>query len=835
MMPESFLDDIYHHAAGGRARPALLEPGREPVCFGTLCDRARAMAGALAEAGLKRGDVIAAALPGNAEVLGACLGVAGLGAFAPLNPALPEAEQEYFLSRLHPAALISPADSPAAIAARALGVRVLPMQSLTGAAAADFPPPSGSDPAIFLHTSATTGRPKLVCHTHATFVAMSRAGIESLGQTSADLLLCMMPMFHLQGLKAALNQFMAGGSVLLANSSEVARFPEWLIQYRPTWFTAGATLHRAILSSLRNSGVPARGYLRMIRNMGTALPPTLEAELEETFGAPVLNGYGLTETGAVTSSPLPPGKRKSGSAGIASGAEVAVLDESGNIVVKGGEGEIVVRGPGVAHGYWDDPEATRVVFRDGWFHTGDLGRIDSEGYLYVTGRIKEMINKGGEKILPGQIDEALMAHPRVSEAVSFAAPHPTLGEDVAAAVVLRPGAALKAYELRRFAAARLAQFKVPRQILFVDAIPKSATGKPQRHALAALAERPKAQPGDFTRHREAELAACWSRFLAGREFGATDDFFELGGDSLSARMMLVEVQDKFGELNEGEFLIDPTIATLAALIESGDSRERDARPLFALQPYGSRPPFFCIPGAGEDPFYMRLLARRIGAGQPFYVLRDPRPAATRGEQAVETTAAWFAEAAHKAQPEGPLLIGGHCYGGVVAFEMAQRLSAAGRKVALLVMFDAPTPGYPKLLRSWKRYGKAIPRLTPGAVAEHARFLCRLGQRRLASLLPAAQAPTQAETNAFATRRYSPRPFNGKVFTFLAGGERQSTLVLDDSRLGWRDFARGGFETRTVPGTHMSMFAEPHVAKLAEQLEALLSAASTAAPTAYHER
>jgi acyl-CoA synthetase (AMP-forming)/AMP-acid ligase II len=255
---------------------------------------------------------------------------------------------------------------------------------------------------------------------------------------------------------------------------------------RPTWYTAVPTMHQAIVSRAgRNRSAIEANPLRLIRSSSSSLPPQVMAELEETFSCPVIESYGMTEaTHQMASNPLPPAARKPGSVGVAAGPEVAIMDAGGRLLPQGETGEIVIRGDNVTAGYENNPEANAENFTEGWFRTGDQGVIDPEGYLTITGRLKEIINRGGEKISPREVDEVLMDHPAVAQAVTFAMPHPKLGEDVAAAVVPREGETVEERALREFAAARLADFKVPRKVLVLDEIPKGATGKLQRIGLA---------------------------------------------------------------------------------------------------------------------------------------------------------------------------------------------------------------------------------------------------------------------------------------------------------------------------------------------------------------
>jgi acyl-CoA synthetase (AMP-forming)/AMP-acid ligase II len=297
-----------------------------------------------------------------------------------------------------------------------------------------------------------------------------------------------MPLFHIHGLMAAtLASLAAGAQVSCTPGFNALRFFGWLDEVRPTWYTAVPTMHQAILARAeRNREILARSRLRLIRSSSASLPPQVMAELEAAFGAPVIESYGMTEAAhQMASSPLPPRPRKPGLVGVAAGPEVAIMDEAGALLPAGTIGEVVIRGPNVTPGYESNPEANFRAFTHGWFRTGDQGVLDEDGYLRLTGRLKELINRGGEKIAPLEVDEILMDHPAVLQVVTFGMPHPMLGEEVAAAVVLRDGHAATERELRDFAAARLADFKVPRRVVVVPEIPKGATGKLQRIGLAA--------------------------------------------------------------------------------------------------------------------------------------------------------------------------------------------------------------------------------------------------------------------------------------------------------------------------------------------------------------
>ena len=390
---------------------------------------------------------------------------------------------------------------PAITVAERLGIGILRLVTTPGEPAGSFRIEGGavgaeattglaeaSDTALLLHTSGTTSRPKLVPLSHANLAASALHIGQTLTLTANDRCLNIMPLFHIHGLVAAvLSSLASGGSVFCTPGFNALRFSQWLGEAQPTWYTAVPTMHQAILARVaRNPDALAKAKLRFIRSSSASLPAQVMAELEATFGCPVIESYGMTEAShQMTSNRLPPGARKPGSVGVAAGPEVAIMAQDGRLLKPGETGEIVIRGPNVIAGYENNPEANASAFAHGWFHTGDQGMLDDDLYLRVTGRLKEIINRGGEKISPLEVDEVLMDHPAVAQVVTFAMPHEKLGEEVAAAIVLREGFNASEAEIRSFAYSRLAEFKVPRKIVILEEIPKGATGKLQRIGLAA--------------------------------------------------------------------------------------------------------------------------------------------------------------------------------------------------------------------------------------------------------------------------------------------------------------------------------------------------------------
>jgi len=491
-------------AAGRDGDPAISAPGAKTLDYGGLRALVGRTVASLNAMGISAGERVGIVLPNGPEMATAFLAVAAGASTAPLNPAYRDEEFEFYLSDLRAKALIvqAGAETPARAVAARLGVPVVELVpepehgarafrldggGLAGVAAR--PGPAGpEDEALVLHTSGTTSRPKIVPLRHRNVCASARHIGATLGLTREDLCLNVMPLFHIHGLIAAvLSSVAAGGSVCCTPGFNALRFFAWLDEVRPTWYTAVPTMHQAILARAeRNQDAVARSRLRFVRSSSASLPPQVMAALEATFRAPVIEAYGMTEAAhQMASNPLPPAARKPGSVGIAAGPEIAIMAEDGRLLPPGETGEVVIRGPNVTDGYEANPDANAKAFTDGWFRTGDQGVMDAEGYLRITGRLKEIINRGGEKISPLEVDEVLMDHPAVQQVVTFGIPHGTLGEEVGAAVVLREGKAATEAEIRDFARARLADFKVPRRVLFMAEIPKGATGKLQRIGLAA--------------------------------------------------------------------------------------------------------------------------------------------------------------------------------------------------------------------------------------------------------------------------------------------------------------------------------------------------------------
>ena len=486
-------------ANGAAAAPAIRAPGRPALSYAGLRDLAAATIARLNGIGIGRNDRVAIVLPNGPEMAAAFIAIGAGATTAPLNPAYRADEFNFYLTDLKAKALVvqkGVATEARDVAAK-LGVAVLELVpgdhagsfTLEGGTHAKASQPGAAeagDIALVLHTSGTTARPKIVPLSQANICASARHIGATLALAPTDACLNIMPLFHIHGLIAAvLSSLGAGGAVICTPGFDALRFFRLLDEERPSWYTAVPTMHQTILTRAdRNAEIIARAKLRFIRSSSASLPGPVMEQLEAVFGCPLVESYGMTEAShQMASNPLA-GPRKPGSVGRAAGPEVTIMDDDGTVLPQGEIGEVVIRGPNVTAGYEANPEANAKAFTNGWFRTGDQGAFDAEGYLTLTGRLKELINRGGEKVSPLEVDGVLSAHPAVAQALTFAMPHAKLGEEVAAAVVLREGADCSERELRDFAAQQLADFKVPRKVVFLPEIPKGATGKLMRIGLA---------------------------------------------------------------------------------------------------------------------------------------------------------------------------------------------------------------------------------------------------------------------------------------------------------------------------------------------------------------
>ena len=838
--------------------PAILSPGRPPLTFAGLTELLDSVASSVRLRGLtaqSRIAVVAGAWGPEAAV--AELAVAAAATAVPMNPAATANEIGDLMQRARVNAVViaEGIDTAAREAADQLGIPVLTLHATldgpagtfrlsagdpNAAVATETVRSSGKDSALIVTTTGTTGRPKLMARTHEELLGALASLHGVLDLTTADRVMALVPLHSLAAFYMVLGHVMSGGSAVFPSAFDPTNLLTWMKELHVTWYFGNQVVQEGVLSAASRYPAPRSDLkLRLIVNGGTPLRPATARALETTLGAEVRPLYAMNEAWHITVVPAGMAGKRPASVGITSRLEMRVADEDVRTVAAGQVGEVVIRGPGIIDRYLDDPEATSVAFRGGWFHTGDIGFLDDDGYLTLTGRLKEQINRGGEKVSPMEVEEALLSHPAVVDAAAFAIPHRTLGEDVAAAVVL-DGNGVSEADLRDFALDHLAPHKVPRRLVFVESIPRQM-GKVQR---VGMADRLGLGPGGVSGQHssppregtEGCLAEIWQRLLETKApVGRDADFFDLGGDSLLAVEMLLEVEKALSvRVPHSELLKSARLVDLAAAIDHQPDTP-PISPLVTIQEGAGLPPFFWVPGGGGSVIGVAGLAFHLGSEQPFYTFQ---PRGIDGKQApltdVEEIAANYLEPMRKVQPEGPYQLGGVSFGGIVAYEMARQLHASGESVCFLAMVDSHYPDTYTALRSTRQRAQYFIHASPAQKADSLRRFVDLQQRRAARLVkekllrvsPRPEnevVPTVIRASYIALRHYRPRPHSGRLTYFLA-----ETPKEPGSMKRWAQVATGGFEVHEVPGAHADCMREPLLGVFAAQLRQCLAGTNTEA-------
>jgi len=561
-------------------RPALVAHDGALITRRSLAAAVGALPDLLVREGVVRTDRLAVVMAPGVDLAICLLAGMGVAAVAPLVPSSPLGIVLDDLRRLRATHVLVDGDPPAAVleAVQELGLPLLHLDPLASAAepAARLTSPAATDLALLLQTSGTTSRPKVVPLSHANLLASARSVAEVLALGPGDRSLAAMPLFHIHGIVASLlAPLVAGGSVICCRSNAPHALLAAMESLEPTWLSAVPTLLQGLLAELdrTHQSTPAH-RLRLLRSSSSPLPPPVLERLEAVFGVPVLEAYGMTEAAHQICSNRLPGAgagRQPGSVGAAAGPEVVVLGPDRRQLPTGECGEVAIRGGNVTAGYEAAASSGWVhdANGDAWFLTGDEGLLDGEGRLSLTGRLKEMINRGGEKVIPRRVDEALLGHPAVEQALAFAVPHPTLGEDLAAAVVLRAGAAAEEQELRAHAFSQLAPHEVPSRIVLLETLPRGATGKLQRIGLAEKLGAILFPADEPVRGEMEELVAhTFAAVLQQPAPGRNANFFLLGGDSLSGQRVVNGLEQQLAlALSPVLLFAYPTVRSLAEQLD----------------------------------------------------------------------------------------------------------------------------------------------------------------------------------------------------------------------------------------------------------------------------
>ena len=806
--------------------PAIIDTLGKAITYRDLKVILPAWIHALSRVGLRRGSRIALVLPNGADMAAAFLGITATAACAPLNPSYSREEFSFFLTDTGCDAVLVSADHPTAVepAADDLGIPCYQLRSIEEviAGAPPFPDgafrvipqevPAGSwarpdENALILHTSGTTGRPKRVPLRQDRVCRNAAAIASSLGLTPADRCLNLMPLFHVHGLIGCLLATLySGGTLVSTPGFQPDRIAAWLRDLTPTWYSAVPAIHHALLRASRQDE-DIRHHLRFIRSCSAPLPPSLLSDLEERFRVPVIEAYGMTEAAhQIASNPLPPLTRKPGSVGTSTGYTVSIRDPQWQEVLQLERGEVWISGENLFSGYEGNPAANAEEFRDGFFRTGDEGYVDPDGYLHLTGRVKELINKGGEKVAPREIEEVFLRFPGVDQAVAFGIPHPALGEDIGIIMVPSPDHELIPAELRQHALLHLAPWKVPSKIEVMGEIPKGPTGKVRRRELADLIASPWPNPvpgssrtvDENSPELEEAIRTIWKEALQRDQIGPDEDFFAIGGYSLTALAITTRLEQVFGiELPPTILFEAPTIRELAALI----GRVKDGGSPSYLVPFntrGERTPLFLVPPGQGNAFYYRDFSALLGPDQPFFSFSwlpvDPSPGS------IEFMAGRYIREILRVLPEGPLILGGYCFGAVIALEMAQQLQKQGRDIRCLIIIDpenlANGPGWTWVPRRQTRKEYLLWLIGGGPRLWH-RYATILINNRLRKRHITEEQRRQWEvTRSHLTmlRGYFPQRYRGHSMVFHHEHAKESLKERWEIILGMSG------ETMIIPGT-----------------------------------
>jgi acyl-CoA synthetase (AMP-forming)/AMP-acid ligase II/thioesterase domain-containing protein len=813
------LGQLIHRTASRLPdQPAIVSSTFAPLTYHGLERQLDAFRRRLRVAGFDCNARIGVLMPDGPEAVLTIVAVACCTIAVPLDPRLSAFEIDQRLDMLRLSALVVPQGSAfkarqaaarrrlAIIEAAPVGRGQLGLEiavQVAGSSAIDAEPDPRS-PAFILQTSGTTAQPKLIPFSHDNMLAAAARLQAWFDLTPRDRCLSVSSPYYSHGLKVTVfTSLLTGGSVAIPANSAIVALHEWLDVLQPTWYSAGPALHAAVLDKAQSLGnVQAAHSLRFVVSGGAPLSRNVQDGLQRSLGVPVLEHYGSSEAAQIAANLPPPGPNRQGTCGRPWPDTVAIVGEDGHPLAAGERGEIWIRGSTVTSGYLDAPELNQAAFADGWFHTGDIGSLDEDGFLSLHGRLSELINRGGEKIAPAEIEAALLRHPAIAEAAAFAISHPRLGEDVAAAIVPRRGAQATAAELRSFLQRDLASFKIPRRILTLDHLPKGMTGKVQRRRLRELVDRrsghratmpvPVANgPPDL----EAELLTLWRRLLKNESVTVDDDFFASGGDSLLAMEMLLEVERIVGRAVPETILFGAeTVRQFAARVSA--PTDAPATPFFQPHACGNRSPLYFFNGdlvSGHAS--MRRMVELLG---PDYPIISINPHGLRGEPiptSIEAMAADRLPFILAKQSSSPFLLGGKCNGAMVAFEVARLLMAAGHKVDLVTLVDPPTVSARPIPRAILGLLKPLVspyllRWTFEQMTRLERYLKRPANKQTA--IADAEIPTVLwDAHSIAMAQYCPAPLEVPVAFYAA----------DHDGRAWRHLS-SQLELIQVPGGHL---------------------------------
>lgn len=870
--PALCAHQLFEQQAERTPRNVALDSNSCAISYEQLNQRANQLAWRLREEGAGPEDLIVVSMDPAAEAVLAILAVLKAGAaFVPIDSSLPEERLLTMLAGARPKLVLCKDSSEVSVSAS--GWPTLNVDRLQERLSAQLTTnlPSIAEPAnaaYAIYTSGSSGKPKAVVATHRALVNHTLASASAYGIGETDRRLQFASIGSDMFVAEVFNYLCSGAALVFGydrRNGSVRDFFRFLDERRITITGIPSAWWHEWVDAIGESAIAVPKSLRaVIIGMEKANPAAFLA-WKKTIGKKIrlFNAYGPTETTLTTTVYEAGSSEWEAASFVPIGKPLAntrahVLDGDGNPVPVGVLGQLYIGGQGVTRGYLNSPELTHQSFTpdrfspdpaDRLYRTGDIVFYLPDGNLVFVGRADRQVKIHGFRVELEEIESVLAAHPRVQQCAVV-----TAGKEgrkhLVAYFTARVEPSPSPEALRGFLLKRVPEYMLPAAFVLLPEMPMTAGGKIDRQALPPCdleGVRPDVDFQPPSTATEKRLAAIWQEVLDLSRIGASDNFFELGADSLDTTRLITLIEAHFGrEIPAALLWRAPSLARMASIIDGSGSllqANHLSDAVVPLQPHGSRVPFFCLPGADENPYYFRELAQSLGHDQPFYVIRDPQPINQRGAYTVEQIADRFIAVIRSVQPSGPYIVGGHCYGGIVAFETARQLLARGEEVGRLVLFEAPTPGYPKVLRHWRTYCRqAISILrgevsvTPAEARSHLSTLVRLCRRkavvlgRRLSLWAGLKHVTgwieknydpDTRPNTLAGLSYAPKSLGCDVIQFIAAGERHSTRILDDPRLGWREFTQAEFTVCETPGEAAAIFRKPHVRELAVRLRSLL--------------
>lgn len=850
-----------------------MAPGRTPLSNRRFYDLVVTTVETLNRMGIGRQNRVAVVAPGGPLAATAYAAISCGTTCTVLNPASTTSEFETLFGQMKIDTLVHHGDSIAVAVAQTCGLDTIAVIArddeeagwftLTGdpvrrSVSDGFSHPD--DLAMLLPTSGTTGVSKIVPVTHRTMIARLGPNLGE-GVFPKGRLLHMMPIFHYSGQGYVLRMLVTNSGVICLPGFEIASFFEALDEFKPIGFGGVATMFQSIVAQADLYKASIRGHsLQYIRADGMALPTYLKDAMESLFGVSLVHSYASTEAGIMAMCGLSWANCKPGTVGKPFQSEVRIVNENGGAVSVGQMGEIVVRGASVFDGYEGNPAANADAFREGWFHTGDVGYVDADGDLSITGRIKEIINRGGQKVSPAEVERVIETHPAVIEAAVFGIQDANLGEEIAAAIIARDSLPVSVDDLRQFLGTFLAEYKIPRHILFVNALPKTPLGKIERYKLTeryqGLASADKRrQPDDDSDARtpvERALVGLWSAILEkpASVIGIGNTFQSQGGTSLSAARLIFRIRDTF---QIGIKLLDlfdaPTIREQAVVVERlqarGATHLNESSTLIPIRVAGNRPPLYCIHALEGGILLYRGLAAYLDPEQPVFGLQA---VGFEGGEApldsIDAISHHHLAQIEAVQTSGPYLIAGYSMGGRIALEIGRKLRETGHQAVHVLMIDdhlqanlhvksgstplrwthhrqvnrvynvwfamLRLPQRYRLRYLWERWTYVQTALRP--VSDK-----RAAVKKLDVTSFPASIRRVIEASDRAVKAYVPQPYDGDL-TYLRANDDIVTIPMFRALAS---LARGPLTLIDVPGTHLSVMQEPNLPVTARAVQAWL--------------